>query len=68
MGLPASDYRPKPGLPGTNSVDARRRDDREMAELEAVFIGLLLENREALARAWPDQCEMAVGMPPLRSA
>jgi len=39
-----------------------------MAELEAVFIGLLLENREALARAWPDQCEMAVGMPPLRSA
>jgi len=32
--------------------DWLRRDDREMVELEAVFIGLLLENRDALARAW----------------
>jgi hypothetical protein len=29
-----------------------RREDREMVNLEAVFIGLLLENREALAEAW----------------
>ncbi len=32
--------------------DWLRRDDREMVDLEAVFIGLLFENREALARAW----------------
>ncbi len=32
--------------------DWLRRDDREMVDLEAVFIGLLLENREALAEAW----------------
>ncbi len=32
--------------------DWLRRDDREMIDLEAVFIGLLLANREALARAW----------------
>lgn len=32
--------------------DWLRRDDREMVDLEAVFIGLLLENREALERAW----------------
>jgi homoserine kinase type II len=32
--------------------DWLRRDDREMIDLEAVFIGLLLENRDALARAW----------------
>ena len=29
-----------------------RRDDREMIDLEAVYIGLLMERREALARAW----------------
>jgi hypothetical protein len=27
-----------------------RRNDREMIDLEAVFIGLLLENREALEK------------------
>jgi homoserine kinase type II len=32
--------------------DWLRRDDREMVDLEAVFIGLLLENREALLKAW----------------
>ena len=32
--------------------DWLRRDDREMIDLEAVYIGLLLENREALAKAW----------------
>ncbi|MCK7479555.1 MAG: hypothetical protein M0C28_21095 [Candidatus Moduliflexus flocculans] len=32
--------------------DWLRRDDREMVDLEAVYIGLLLENREALERAW----------------
>ena len=32
--------------------DWLRRDDREMVDLETVFIGLLDENREALARAW----------------
>jgi len=32
--------------------DWLRRDDREMVELEAVFIALLLENREALEKAW----------------
>lgn len=32
--------------------DWLRRDDREMVDLEAVFIGLLLENRDALANAW----------------
>jgi homoserine kinase type II len=32
--------------------DWLRRDDRDMVELEAVFIGLLAENREALARDW----------------
>ncbi len=32
--------------------DWLRRDDRDMVELEAVFIGLLLENREALETAW----------------
>jgi homoserine kinase type II len=32
--------------------DWLRRDDREMVDLEAVFIGLLLENREVLERAW----------------
>ena len=29
-----------------------RRDDREMIDLEAVYIGLLLKDREALERAW----------------
>jgi homoserine kinase type II len=29
-----------------------RRDDREMVDLEAVFIGLLLENRETLEKGW----------------
>jgi len=32
--------------------DWLRREDREMVDLEAVFIGLLLEKREALAEAW----------------
>ncbi len=32
--------------------DWLRRDDREMIDLEAVYIGLLLENREVLGRAW----------------
>jgi len=32
--------------------DWLRRGDQEMVELEAVFIALLLENREALERAW----------------
>lgn len=32
--------------------DWLRRDDREMIELEAVYIDLLLENREALEKAW----------------
>ena len=32
--------------------DWLRREDREMVDLEAVFIGLLLENREALTKAW----------------
>ena len=32
--------------------DWLRRDDREMVDLEAVYIGLLLENREVLERAW----------------
>ena len=32
--------------------DWLRRDDREMVELEAVYIGLLQEDREALERAW----------------
>lgn len=31
--------------------DWLRRDDREMVDLEAVFIDLLLENREALLEA-----------------
>lgn len=31
---------------------AEDRDGREMVDLEAVFIGLLLENREALLKAW----------------
>ncbi|MBP7705799.1 MAG: aminoglycoside phosphotransferase family protein [Candidatus Aminicenantes bacterium] len=29
-----------------------RRDDREMVDLEAVYIGLLLDRRDALERAW----------------
>jgi homoserine kinase type II len=32
--------------------DWLRRDDREMVDLEAVFIGLLLENRGALKKVW----------------
>ena len=32
--------------------DRLRRDDRETVDLEAVFIDLLLENREALLEAW----------------
>jgi len=32
--------------------DWLRRDDRDMVELEAVFIGLLSEDREALEKAW----------------
>jgi homoserine kinase type II len=32
--------------------DWLRRDDREMVELEAVFIGLLLDRRDALEKAW----------------
>jgi homoserine kinase type II len=32
--------------------DWLRRDDREMVDLEAVYIGLLLENRDVLERAW----------------
>jgi homoserine kinase type II len=32
--------------------DWLRRDDREMIDLEAVYINLLLEEREALERAW----------------
>jgi homoserine kinase type II len=32
--------------------DWLRRTDREMIDLEAVFIGWLLENREVLAKAW----------------
>jgi len=32
--------------------DWLRRGDLDMVELEAVFIGLLVENREALASAW----------------
>jgi hypothetical protein len=28
--------------------------DREMVDLEAVFIALLLEKREALEKAWAD--------------
>jgi len=32
--------------------DWLRRGDREMIDLEAVYIGLLLGEREALERAW----------------
>jgi len=32
--------------------DWLRRSDREMADLEAVFIAMLLERREALEKAW----------------
>ena len=32
--------------------DWLRRDDREMVDLEAVYIGLLLDRRDALERAW----------------
>jgi homoserine kinase type II len=33
-------------------ADWLRRDDREMIDLEAVYIVLLLDNREALLKAW----------------
>jgi homoserine kinase type II len=32
--------------------DWLRRDDRDMVELEEVYVGLLMENREELERPW----------------